>query len=240
MPKAMTGRIIRVYTDWGSGVITYQSPNMTDEEIYFVGKSYKIKDRHSPWRIGDIVAFDIEKSEDGRDIAIVTDFIGNELYNDLIKYAEENPDSVIRGYLKLIHGKLYFKEVSTKIKIRVRDIAPGNIIIDESKLYEAYLVKGKCTCTVRLAEVDNVINTAKRLEAELTPISVTIQDVLQKHLIISIPDSDLLGEVVTFDPNHGYKPGDTIRVYWKSNNKNKLNFIEEKYHAHKAYLERFF
>ena len=231
----MTGRITRLYTDWGSGLITYQSPNMTDEEIFFVGRSYKTKDHKSPWLIGDTVAFDIEKSEDGRDIAIVTDFIGNELYDDLIKHAEENPDGVLQGYLKIIHNKLYFKEVSTKIKFRVRGLTPENISIEDTRLFEAYLVKGIHAYTVILVEVENVINWAKQLKADLIPISATIQDVHPKYLIISIPDSNLLGEVVTFDANHGYKPGDTIRVYWKSNNKNKLKFMEEKYYVHDLY-----
>lgn len=231
----MTGRITRVYSDWGSGIITYQSPSMTDETIFFVGRSYKIKGLHSPWRIGDIVLSDIEKSEDDRDIAIVTDFIENELYTNLIMHTEENPNGVMQGYLKLIHNKLYFKEVSTKIKFRVKTLTPEDICIDESKIYEAYLVEGKNTYIVRLVEAENVANMAKQLKANLTPILATIQDVHPRYLIISIPDSDLLGKVVTFDANHGYKPGDTIRVYWKSNNKNKLNYIEEKYYVHDVY-----
>ena len=71
-------------------------------------------------------------------------------------------------------------------------------------------------------------------------MTYTARNAAQSALFMQDRDqSKLLGEVITFGLNHRYKPGDTIRVYWKQNNKNKLNFIEEKYHAHDAYLERF-
>ena len=204
-----TGTIVNIIHPYKEGIIQYRGDNL----ICFKTDYFTFFRKRGTWQIGDKVFFSIRKDENGNSYADIAGFIDNPNFEKFMYLARQNDYMVLKGYLKVFDGEVFFLEQQSKLIFLVQHITALDIKTEEGIEYEAILNVNKSQRFVILSEWMKLWEQIKALKRNRETINTTVIDARYEYLKVPIPGTHFYGKVYRFDRAKEFKKGDTIELY---------------------------
>lgn len=225
--QEFTGTIVKLLDPKDKGFIQYQG----DKLIYFknfYGFFFR-SNKRGTWQIGDRVIFSIREDEQDRCYAKIVGFIENPILEKLILNAQKEGSMVLKGFLTVFDGDLFFQDSSLKLIFAVQHLTISDINLKEEHEYKAILNVDKSSRIVALTEWIELYEQLKLKHRNREIISSTIIEVRMDYIKVSISGTPFYGKVLGFDRTKEYRVGENIDLYTFIKNNYKFHFSDVTY-----------